>query len=315
MKLERGSELRANGVKRMNTTAIGNSLKLFAIFRSKGLLPTPIYLYLKDVLLCDYQCLDAELNSLCLRYDVDALSDSRNLDTLLALHDELERFAHLAMKRSLGQLYNDGSLSRAHQGASGGSLELSSVYPPQNEYDPRCFIYGEIEFDSFTHILNMATNNMSHRRKFVDLGSGAAKAVLWASLVKSFEILVGIEINPKLHIMSLGILECFHRKMRSSIYVTPLARTGEPNIELVLGSFLDLKVHDWTDADVVFANSASYSDGLMKSLSKCSADMRAGSRLITLTQGLTDNARWKIIYKERAAMSWGAATVFVHERL
>ena len=299
----------------MNTTALANSLKLFAIFRSKGLLPTPIYLYLKDALLCDYQCLDAELRSLCSRYDVDALSDSRNLDTLLALHDELEQFAHSGIKRSLGLLYNDGSLARAHQSASGGSLELSSVYPPQNEYDPRCFIYGEIEFDSFTHILNMATNNMSRRRKFVDLGSGAAKAVLWASLVTNFHILVGIEINTKLHSMSLDILESFQQKMRSSIYLTHLARTDEPRIELALGSFLDLKVHDWTDADVVFANSASYSNELMKCLSKCSTEMRAGSRLITLTQGLTDNARWKTIYKERAAMSWGAATVFVHEHL
>jgi len=42
--------------------------------------------------------------------------------------------------------------------------------------------------------------------------------------------------------------------------------------------------------------------------------MRQGSRFITFTASL-NSPYWRVIYRERLKMSWGFATVFVHERL
>mmetsp|Transcript_40577 Transcript_40577/g.41421 ORF Transcript_40577/g.41421 Transcript_40577/m.41421 type:complete len:126 (-) Transcript_40577:43-420(-) len=42
--------------------------------------------------------------------------------------------------------------------------------------------------------------------------------------------------------------------------------------------------------------------------------MRQGSRVITFTSPLPSSA-FKILHKQKLAMSWGAATVYIHERV
>ena len=318
---------------------LGDALKLVAIFRSKGLLTAALQAVIKDALLAartgvgqaanegkggegekeEEEEEEEEVIKVCGRYDLDALSEPQNLDTLLALHEELEAIAQTRIKELVEPLFNEASLTRGHQGASQGAVELSKILPrqePNKEYDSRCFIYGEIEFDSFTQILAVATNSFVGKKgKFVDLGSGMAKAVLWTSLVSNFDRLVGIEINPLLFDLSRGIVDSFEAVVNARVFLTPAARAGKPTIDLHLGSFLDLHVHDWTDANLAFANSAAFTDGLMKRLSKCARLMKTGSRFITLTTKLPDDAHWKVIYKDRHDMSWGAATVWVQQRL
>ena len=49
-------------------------------------------------------------------------------------------------------------------------------------------------------------------------------------------------------------------------------------------------------------------------LSVKSQACRPGTRFVTFTASL-DSPYWKVIYKQQLAMSWGPATVFIHERL
>jgi hypothetical protein len=52
----------------------------------------------------------------------------------------------------------------------------------------------------------------------------------------------------------------------------------------------------------------------MMKLSVKSQTCRPGTRFVTFTASL-DSPYWKVIYKQQLAMSWGPATVFIHERL
>jgi len=300
----------------MDKSQLRDVLKLLAIFKQKGLLPIPLCAVLKDAVLATTGP-GVDIRGLCSRYNLDTLSHSHNLDTLLALHEELETLARLRLNFLIKPLFDEHSLARAHQGASIGSTELCGFLPACKEYDSQCFVYGEIEFDSFTQILNISLNGVQRKlAKFVDLGSGIAKAVIWASLVTNFKHLVGIEINPQLHSSSLSVLKTFQEIVLSNLYLSALAQTNRPKIELVLSSFLNLDIHDWTDADVVFANSALFTEELMECLCVFSIKMKPGSRFITLTYRLSDSVRWKIIYKDnRVDFSWGTATVWIHERV
>jgi len=52
-------------------------------------------------------------------------------------------------------------------------------------------------------------------------------------------------------------------------------------IEFIQGSFLDLEVHDWTDADVVLTNSVCFSASMMMKLSELGSNLKPGSIFIT----------------------------------
>lgn len=57
-------------------------------------------------------------------------------------------------------------------------------------------------------------------------------------------------------------------------------------IELHLGDALDLTICDWTDGDVVFANSTCFDDQLMRRLASAATALKKGTIFITLTKRL-----------------------------
>jgi hypothetical protein len=99
------------------------------------------------------------------------------------------------------------------------------------------------------------------------------------------------------------------------------------------GSFLDF---DWSDGDLVFANSTCFDDKLMmvynniifilfyhqlstkylffQDMSKKAELMRPGAFFVTFTKGLSSK-KFEVLEKKRYKMSWGPATVFIHRRL
>lgn len=77
------------------------------------------------------------------------------------------------------------------------------------------------------------------------------------------------------------------------------------------GSFLDF---DWSDGDVVFANSTCFSDELMLSLSEQAERLKPGAIVVTFTKGMTSK-QFELLERKRYRMSWGPATVFIHRKL
>lgn len=70
------------------------------------------------------------------------------------------------------------------------------------------------------------------------------------------------------------------------------------------GSFLD---YDWSDGDVVFANSTCFDDALMKDMADQAAKLKPGAVFVTFTKGLNSKA-FEVLERKRYKMSWGPAT-------
>lgn len=77
------------------------------------------------------------------------------------------------------------------------------------------------------------------------------------------------------------------------------------------GSFTDF---DWSNGDVVFANSTCFSDELMAELSQQAEKLKSGAIVVTFTKGMTSKA-FEVLERKRYRMSWGPATVYIHRRL
>ena len=71
---------------------------------------------------------------------------------------------------------------------------------------------------------------------------------------------------------------------------------------------------EWTDGDIVFANSTCFSQDLMDKISEKAAELRSGAIIITLTQQLR-NPELILMKSRQFAMSWVAATAYFHRRI
>lgn len=151
---------------------------------------------------------------------------------------------------------------------------------------------------------------------FIDLGSGSGKSSFIASLVYNFKNCIGIEILSSLYNLSMTYLESW-----KTIY--PQSST---NFEFYEGSFLDLNLYNWTNGDVVFANSTCYGLELIHQISIIAGyitisllnqfyeinnlfililgDMKLGSYFISFTHPLHEIAGFEVIEEVRKEMSW-----------
>lgn len=197
-------------------------------------------------------------------------------------------------------LFEGLSLERAHIIATTYADELS-------EGDTRALVYGEVDFDSFAEVLRCATDGIARSKKFIDLGHGIGRAVIVASLLCNFEEYIGIEILKGLYETSMNVL--FKYKQN----VEPILSQECGVVCLAQGSFLSHE-EDWADADLVFANSTCFPDELIEDIATRCRKLAVKSRVITFTTSLRSEY-FKIIFKKRLFMSWGPATVFIHERI
>eukprot|EP01038_Epipyxis_sp_PR26KG_P014928 gene14928-20080_t len=168
----------------------------------------------------------------------------------------------------------------------------------------KSLIYGEVEFSSFYRVLRKI--NADAGKVFYDLGSGTGKAVFAARLTQDFSKCIGIEILHSLHIQAAKIVERYNTEFKSF-----LAIGQSQNAAVYEGSFLDF---DWSDGDVVFANSTCFDDELMLSLSKMAEKLQPGAIVVTFTKGMT-TTKFELLERKRYKMSWGPATVFIHRKL
>jgi SAM-dependent methyltransferase len=182
---------------------------------------------------------------------------------------------------------------------------LSKDERDENELnEDKCLIYGEVDFTSFYKVLRKI--NPPQGSTFYDLGSGTAKAIFIARLTQDFGRCLGIEILEGLHNQAVKIVDRYNSKYRSYLC------TGlDLHASVHQGSFLE---YDWSDGDVVFANSTCFDDTLMEDMSKRAENLRPGAIFITFTKGLT-SSKFEVLERKRYRMSWGPATVYIHRRL
>jgi hypothetical protein len=89
--------------------------------------------------------------------------------------------------------------------------------------------------------------------------------------------------------------------------------TRMTDIEMRLGDFFDTRVADWSDADVVFANSTCFDEEAMFKLAVMADRCRVGAFFITFTRKLPSR-KWKVLEAEITMQSWGGATTYIHRK-
>jgi hypothetical protein len=171
--------------------------------------------------------------------------------------------------------------------------------------EEKSLIYGEVDYSSFYRVLRKI--NPAAGGTFYDLGSGTGKAVIAARLACDFSRCLGIEILESLHTQGAMIMNRFNDNYQD------LLSAGMHQMAAVFeGSFLS---YDWSDGDVVFANSTCYDEKLMADMARMARALKPGAFFVTFTKGLNIPDAFEVIERKRYRMSWGPATVFIHRRL
>ncbi len=103
-------------------------------------------------------------------------------------------------------------------------------------------------------------------------------------------------------------------------------------IEVRYGDFLNLRLKDWRNADVLFANSTCFDDILMTEIGRwvgklifilaiCflinfgeSAGLKKGAFVVTFTKRVP-SPELCVVEQEMYQMSWGQATVFIQQKI
>jgi len=162
-----------------------------------------------------------------------------------------------------------------------------------------------VEFKSFNQVLRKICHQMEPGKVFYDIGSGSGRAVFASRFTQDFSKCVGIELLESLHKMSNQV----HAKYEKD-FQQILSSKVNKTCEFYLDNLLDF---DWSDGDVVFANSTCFDDSLMEAIGKKASSLKPGSFLVTFTKGIKSE-HFEQIEKKRYKMSWGPATVFIHRR-
>ena len=127
-----------------------------------------------------------------------------------------------------------------------------------------------------------------------------------ARFLHDFSKCGGVEILEGLADSGDAVLERYHSSGFSDVL------TDGGNVELVQGSMLE--GYDWSDGDVIFANSTCFDDILMEEMGRRAELLQPGAFVVTFTKGLT-NPTFEVLERRRYKMSWGPATVYFHRRL
>lgn len=150
------------------------------------------------------------------------------------------------------------------------------------------FTYGEIEFFSFLKVVELA--GVKEKDVIWDLGAGAGKSLLAAGLVYSDNLVIGVEYLPEL------------------CDICQRATLGLGNTKIVQG---DIRLQDWSDADVVYMSSLCFLDDLLVSIVSKSESCKTGTRIISLRE-LPISASFRLLHSLRCLMSWGRSSCFIY---
>lgn len=174
-------------------------------------------------------------------------------------------------------------------------------------------VYGEVKFSAIAAILHKSGVSFPSGGCFVDLGSGSGRVVFAARLLHNFEKLRGIEILEGLHEAAVTVQQRFQTLApilgKNLRHLLP-ANAVPSSMQFIRASFLE---SDWSDGDVVFANSTCFSDSLMHAISVQSKQLKEGAYIAVLTKPLRAR-HLKRITSFRHQASWGPATIHIYRR-
>ena len=237
---------------------------------------------------------------------------------------------------------------------SDGDVKLASRHE-RNELgilSDSSLTYGEIVFSTFVSTMRQVMNlwkkggNKSGKEfpVFVDLGSGAGRAVVAAAILFDFSNCIGIELLEGLHSISeeaarrlvrinreeeltvssnLAVDEQLNLKpptplpavemIRASFFISPPPDVDFDDESKGESTFRESQKcpFDWAlNGDVIFANSTCFTTRTLAALALEVPRMKNGTILVTFTRRI-DHPDIRLISTEKHDQSWGSATVYI----
>lgn len=172
------------------------------------------------------------------------------------------------------------------------------------EADP-ALTYGECTPEAVMDILTVT--GAKPGEIFYDLGSGTGKMVVYAAFLVPFKKSVGIELLPELHEAAQMVGERYRKEIQPQL----ADARRETALQYQLG---DIFTADYSDADIVVNHCCTcFDDALMKRLSDKLEECKPGTRIVTITRGLSSSA-FEPVSVSSCQMGWGTATVNVYRR-
>lgn len=181
-------------------------------------------------------------------------------------------------------------------------------------------VYGEIEFASFFNMLQICDPKRGDT--IVDLGHGSGKALVAGLILYGhlFSRIHGIDIVPEIVEESSRRISKLQRIIDDEGLYSPFlsscleGRALHDVVTVETGDMLTENLaFDWTQADIVFANSTCFGFELMGKLSQKANRMRSGAKLVTMTLPV-QSTEFELILKRNYPMSWGVGTMYLQIR-
>jgi protein-L-isoaspartate O-methyltransferase len=155
--------------------------------------------------------------------------------------------------------------------------------------------FGEIDATSFSVALEWVSPKPGET--FVDLGSGAGKAVLTAAALHDLASATGVEILRPLH--------------DAAVAAAARCDVGRTRVELLCA---DALAHPWQSCDLVFCTTTCFSDEMCARLEAGVHELRVGARLIVTTRPLRAEGV-KLLRKGKLPYAKGSLLFFAYERV
>jgi len=183
--------------------------------------------------------------------------------------------------------------------------------------------YSELDINAMHKILNLVKREFGTLRvgrgTFLDIGSGAGKALIAAGLLHPFQRLVGIERLECLSDFAAAASEKFRTAALPS-------RSSKPEVQLLRKDFVQSAEEQELqllvpEVVLCLAVSTCYGEAEMRAVGTLSRQMPSGSILITFTQELpesclhTEAGDWTLVHKESMTFMWGESTCFIFKKV
>jgi hypothetical protein len=171
--------------------------------------------------------------------------------------------------------------------------------------DDVAFAYGELTEISIAELLDVVEPQSGEI--FYDLGSGAGKPVLWASVLYDWHKCCGIELIKGLCELSQKQAE----KLINNHKVHNILLNKTFNIQFVNENFLNV---DFSDANVILANATAYTPDLWSKIIEKFLTLAPGARIMVLTKSI-NLPEFERIHSGFYLMSWGMNSVNFYRKI
>ena len=181
------------------------------------------------------------------------------------------------------------------------------------------FTYGETTYRSLSYIFEYTKleDNIIDGN-FYDLGSGAGKALISASLIFPFKKCIGVELLDSLFLLSENVKEKYNENIEKQINENKEIFKDFNNIPIIENIKDDILNAKIINPSVILVCSTMFDENYMNILGeKLEKESNVGTIIITLTEKFNkfDINNWSLKKPFKVKFSWGFPSIYIYRKL